>query len=293
MFSRNCGRAVVFNGHMKRSLKAAAAAAGGLLALLAPAVASAKVIELGQTSSKLIAPPPCTTKGSALPVCPNGISAANYAILLTTVTALETISDNVAYPTTVRQDGRIVAFTVGLSALDTNTKTRRSEIHQANINHGGTARVAITVLRRVGPARQRKWKVMAESPPVHVQPYLGMVVQFPLDTTLPVQRGDVVALTTPTWAPILSIGHASKSFAYRQSRSANCSAAPAFNQAQLTIGSTAAYACNYPGTRVEYTATEVTTTAYPKNYVHAPDIVARAAARVLGLQPSGGASVAR
>ncbi len=273
-------------------MKAAAAAAVGLLALLAPSAASAKIVELGQTSTKLVAPPPCTTKGSALPVCPNGISAANYAILLTTVTALETIADGTAYPTTVKQAGRIVAFTVGLSALDTNTKTRKTEIHQADVNHGGTAQVAITVLRRVGAARARKWKVVAESPSFHVQPYLGLVVQLPLTTSLGVRRGDVVALTTPTWAPILSIGHASKTFAYRQSRSANCASAPASNQAQLTINSTAAYTCNYPGTRVEYSATEVTSTPFPKNYVHAPDIVARAAAAVLGLRPTGGTSPA-
>lgn len=278
-------------GHMKRSVKAAAAAASGLLVLLAPSIASAKVVELGATPTKLVAPPPCTTKGKALPVCPNGISAANYAILLTTVTSVETIADGIAYPTTVSEAGRIVAFTVGLSSLDTNTKTRKSEIHQADVSHGGTAQVAITVLRRVGPAKQRKWKVVAESPSIHVQPYLGLVVQLPLQTTLPVERGDVVALTTPTWAPILSIGHTTKGFAYRQSRGADCASAPAVNQAQLTIGATTAYVCNYPGTRVEYSATEVTTTPYPKNYVRAPDIVARAAARVLGLQPSGGVAL--
>jgi hypothetical protein len=38
------------------------------------------------------------------------------------------------------------------------------------------------------------------------------------------------------------------------------------------IGSSATYTCNYPGTRVEYSATEVTTTPFPKNYVHAPDL---------------------
>ena len=37
------------------------------------------------------------------------------------------------------------------------------------------------MLRRVGAAKLRKWKVVAESPSYHVQPYLGMVVQFPLD----------------------------------------------------------------------------------------------------------------
>jgi hypothetical protein len=256
---------------MKFSVKAAAAAAVGLLGALAPAVASAKVVELGATATKLTPPAPCTTKGSTT-TCPNGISVDKYTILLTQVTALETIRDSIAYPTTVREDGRIVAFTVALSALDTNTTTRRAEIHAADLSHAGTTQVAVTVLRRVGASRQRKWKVVAESPPVHVQPYLGFVVQIPLTTTLPVQRGDVVALTTPTWAPVLILNQRSSSAAYRQSRTTGCASPPTSNAAQLVIGSSATYTCNYPGTRVEYSATEVTTTPFPKNYVHAPDL---------------------
>ena len=46
--------------------------------------------------------------------------------------------------------------------------------------YGGTTQVAVTVLRLVGPKKRRQWKVVAASPLVHVQPYLGQVVQFPL-----------------------------------------------------------------------------------------------------------------
>jgi hypothetical protein len=104
-----------------------------------------------------------------------------------------------------------------------------------------------------------------------LQPYLGQVVQFPLTTPLPVKPGDVVALSVPTWAPVLTFNLPPKKFAYRQSRSANCKNPAATEQAQLTIGSTASYGCNYPGTRVEYTATEITDPAPTKNFVHAPD----------------------
>ena len=37
------------------------------------------------------------------------------------------------------------------------------------------------------------------------------------------------------------------------------------------IGATATYGCDYPGTRVEYTATEITNPVQTKNFVHAPD----------------------
>ena len=61
----------------------------------------------------------------------------------------------------------------------------------------------------------------------------------------------------PTWAPVLSIQLPATKFAYRQSRVANCAAPPASSQAQA-VKKTAIYKCNYPGTRVEYSATEVT-----------------------------------
>ena len=94
---------------------------------------------------------------------------------------------------------------------------------------------------------------------VDVQPYLGQVVQFALTTSLPVVRGETIALTTPTWAPVLSIDLSTAHFAYRQSRSRNCNHPPATSQAQVTVGQSTPYVCDYPGTRVEYSATEVTT----------------------------------
>jgi hypothetical protein len=249
------------------------AASIGLLASLAPASASAKILELGQTSTPLIAP-----------VCPPGVTAANCKIVLTEVTALETIRDGVSYPTKATKAGQIVAFTVGLSRLDPNAATAKSDVHFLDSTYLGTTQLAITVLRPVGKAKFFRWAVVAESPIYHVQPYLGDVVQFPLATSLPIKPGYAVALTVPTWAPVLSFNLNPKKFAYRQSRSANCSNPAAIDQAQLLIGASTRYGCDYPGTRVEYTATEITNPAPPKNQIHAPDRRGRAA-RAAALRP--------
>lgn len=221
-----------------------------------PAFALAQEIELGATHSPLVAP-----------VCPPGISSSQCTIILTRVTAIETLRDGLAYPTKVTKAGRIVAFTVGLSELSTNKATRQTYIHYLDETYGGTTRVAITVLKPAGKKGQWRWAVVAASPIYHVQPYLGSVVQIPLDTSLEVQPGEVIGLTTPTWAPVLTIDVSSKQFAYRQSRSTNCSSPPTSSQAQLATAETASYSCDYPGTRVEYSATEVT---YPlgSNPVH-------------------------
>jgi hypothetical protein len=245
--------------HMNSS-RMAAAAVGVFLAVLVPTSASAAVIELGTTTTKLVTP-----------TCPPGVKPQNCTLVLTQVTAIETIRDGVTYPTTVKKAGVIVAFTLGLSRLDSNRAKAKADIHYLDTHFGGTTQAAITVLRAKGPKAKRQWTVTAESPVFHLQPYLGQVVQFPLPTALPVKPGDVVALSVPTWAPVLVFGLPTNKFAYRQSRTANCVPPPATEQAQLTIGSTATYTCNYPGTRVEYTATEITNPVQTKNYVHAPD----------------------
>jgi hypothetical protein len=217
------------------------------LGAVAPAAAQAATIELGTTKSALVAP-----------VCPPNVSSAQCTIVLTRVTALETLRDGIAYPTKVTKAGRIVAFTVGLSKLSNSKSTQKTYIHFLDQTYGGTAQLAVTVLKPVGKHSDFRWQVIGTSNFFHVIPYLGSVVQLPLESSIEVKPGYVVALTTPTWAPVLSIDLQSKRFAYRQSRSANCNNPPSSSQAQVTPKTTGTYSCNYPGTRVEYTATEVT-----------------------------------
>jgi hypothetical protein len=239
------------------------AAATVLAVALVPSLAAAAVIELGvnSTGSPIASPLPCTTTGTganATTTCPNNTSPVNYLIILTRATALETVRDGNSYPTTVKQAGSIVAFTVGLSLLDTNPKAQRADLVYLDGKFHGRPQVQISVLAPVGPRGQFGWKVVAVSPVVFVRQYLGEVVQIPLAASIPVQPGDVIALTTPTWAPVLTISLNPKKFAYRQSRRLNCDLPPGISQAQATIGQFAQYKCDYAGTRAEYSATEIT-----------------------------------
>jgi hypothetical protein len=230
---------------MKRS-RLALLGAVVLVTALAPVSAFADVIEIGATTTPL-----------AAPSCPTGVSKAQCTIILTETTAISTLSDSVFYPTTVKHAGRIVAYTVGLARLT------KADITGLNTRYGGTAQMAITVLR---PGKKRFYTVTQEAPLQHVEPWFGHVVQFPLTTSLQVNVGDVVALTVPTWAPVLSIGLPSKQFQYRASRPSKCTTFD-FQTAQLTIGANTQYLCFYVGTRVEYTATEVTYPVVPNDAV--------------------------
>jgi hypothetical protein len=247
--ARNLWRPFVFNEAMKIFTLALAAAAAGAVAL--PAAASASEVQLGVTTTPLVAP-----------TCPAGIAATACTIVVPEQTALETVRDGDDYPTTITQPGEVVSFTLGISELSATAATQKSEISYLDGQYGGDAEAAVTILRPIAQKKSFRWTVAAESSPVPLQGYLGKVVEFPLAESLPVVPGEVVAVTVPTWAPILSIDVSKTQFAYRQSRSGNCTNStklPAYFNPQLTIGQQAAYGCDYTGTRPEYSATEITT----------------------------------
>lgn len=230
---------------------------------IAPAAASARIVELGQTSTPL-----------STPACPKGVSLSQCYIVLTRTTAVQSTSDGVVDPTRVKQAGWIVAFSVGLSRLSTNPKTEHSLLHGLDAGYGGTPQVALTVLK---PGPKHSYTVVSQSATFHLIPFLGQVLQQPLSlpptfatmTPLAVKPGYVIGLTVPTWAPVLSYNLNASKFTYRQSRTANCTHAAATNTAQIKVGQSQRYLCSYTGTRVEYSATEVVDQPYPKVYTHA------------------------
>ena len=95
------------------------------------------------------------------PVCPPNVSSAqNCTIVLTRVTAIETLRDGIAYPTKVTKAGRIVAFTVGPLVAVEQQVDAKTYIHFLDQTYGGTAQVAITVLKPVGKHSDFRWQVI-------------------------------------------------------------------------------------------------------------------------------------
>ena len=69
-------------------------------------------------------------------------------------------------------------------------------------NEGGPSEAGIAILKQT---KGLGYQLVAQSPLVQLQPYFGETAQFALATTIPVQKGERVALTVPTWAPALAI----------------------------------------------------------------------------------------
>jgi hypothetical protein len=250
--------------NMKR-ISLAIAVGLSALGLIAPGVASAQIVELGQTSTS-----PVTS-----PACPPGVSLSNCVIVLTRTTALQTETNGLLNPTKVTKDGWIVAFTVGLSKLTSDAKTELSLLKNLDAQWGGPPQLVLSVLK---PGPKNTYTVAAQSATFHVLPFLGSVLQEPLSlpptfttmTALPVKKGEVIGLTVLTWAPVLTYNLTANKYSYRQSRRASCTHAAAGQTAQMTVGASQQYLCNYTGTRVQYSATEVVNQPYPKSYVGGP-----------------------
>jgi hypothetical protein len=206
------------------------------LALL-PAAASAKVIEIGQTPTQ------------AVPACP---AAPCLAVSRTTGYQAKVGTNRGLM--TVPSNGRIVAWTIGLS------KPNAAQVKFFTQELGGPAQAGITVLR-VAPHLNDT--VKAQGPLVALAPYFGSFAQFPLPTSIPVRKGDLIALTVPTWAPALQVGLGGDT-SWRAARKRNKCKDNKTQTAQLDVGDKAQYFCLYRTARLVYSATLIT---YPKKTV--------------------------
>ncbi len=147
------------------------------LVLAVPAIAPATIAEVG------VIPP--TTSPETVPSCP-----ASPCLAVSRTTGFQVkVATNTTLMTAPRA-GTVVAWTITLG------KPNATQIKFFNANEGGAAEAGIAILR---PEKQPNltYKLIAHSPTVKLQPYFGKTAQFPLEHTIAVKKGDIVALTVP------------------------------------------------------------------------------------------------
>jgi hypothetical protein len=216
----------VFNGAMHKSTLTAFAAFAAVLACAAPA--SAKIVEVGRTD--------------AAPACPD---SPCLAVSRTTGYQVKVADERSVY--TAPEDGKIVAWSVALG------KPTAEQISFFDKSLGGPASARLTVIRL---GKKLMARTITQSPIEQLQPYFGQTVQFPLSRALNVKKGDVMALTVPTWAPALTqllTDHSS----WRASRGADKCNDTSTQTAQMTLDTQVQYRCLYKA-RLTYSATLIT-----------------------------------
>ncbi|MGH2854371.1 MAG: hypothetical protein ACRDLF_09305 [Solirubrobacteraceae bacterium] len=219
---------------MRRTLTTALLAGIGLTLVL-PTGSLAKLSEVGVIPETT---PPTT------PSCPSSCLA------VTRTTGFQVKVGSTRDLVTAPREGTVVAWTIALG------KPSTTQVKFFNTNEGGPPSAAIAVLR---PQRKPNlaYKLVGQGPVVQLTPYFGKTAQFPLATTIQVKKGDLIALTVPTWAPALALGFTNET-SWRASRPRNqCSSTSA--QSTQQTGATVQYFCLYRQARLTYSATLIST----------------------------------
>jgi len=208
-----------------------------LLALALPAAAPAKLTEVGVIG---------VTNPATVPSCPG-----TPCLAVSRTTGFQVKVATVHNPMGVPRNGTIVAWTITLG------KPNATQVKYFNANEGGVAEAAIAVLRPQ-PKPNLTYKLIAQTPLIKLQPYLGMTAQCPRETTIPVKKGDQIALTVPTWAPALALGFGNDT-SWRASRPKKQCTSTNTQTAHTQVNTAVQYYCLYQTARLTYSATLIST----------------------------------
>jgi hypothetical protein len=222
---------------MKRFLLLTAAFAVACAAL-APA-ASARIIELGSVADAA----PLNCPGTTESPCQAAVRVTGYQ---------GRASGGPKNPYYIRRDGHLVAFTVQLS------KPTAEEVNYFSSNFGTPATARISVLRR-GTTRKTRLdhRLVRQSQRFTLNRYFGSKPTFAFDEPIPVKEGNWIALTVPTWAPLLST-NLSRTNWWRSSRGkGTCDDFGVRQFAMEDLREVSVFGCTYHTGRLLYTVTYI------------------------------------
>ncbi len=207
------------------------------LALALPAMAPATLTEVGVIGA---------TTPATVPSCPG-----SPCVAVSRTTGFQVKVESARNLLSAPRSGTVVAWTITLG------KPSAAQIKYLNTNEGGPAEAGIAVLAPQ-PKPNLTYKLVAQGPLVKLQPYFGETAEFPLETTIPIKKGYVVALTVPTWAPALALGFGNTT-SWRASRPRTGCKSTSAQTTQTALGSAVQYYCLYQTARLTYSATLIST----------------------------------
>jgi hypothetical protein len=234
-------------------LAAAVCAFVALVAVAAPGADSAplRVVVLGQTAET----PPASCPGKIV----NNVEIEPCRVE-GHVSGFQAIAGGESRPYEAPFDGKIVAWSITLARPSTaETDTTTDELGFFNDFLGQPSMARIGILKPVEDTKPPRYKLVRQSPLKVLNPYFGTSPIFALERPLNVVKGQVVALTIPTWAPMFAF-NVSADNTWRGSRlPEHCSSKDDIQNGhpQQGVGKIKTYGCYYSNARLLYTATLV------------------------------------
>ena len=167
------------------------------------------------------------------------------------VTGFQVSNGQAQLPFRVARDGKVKSWTLTL-AQPTN-----SQRNFFNGFFGTPPEARLAVLRRIGGTNPPRYNLRSQGA-IHVlSPYLGQTVRF--GANLKVLKGDIVAISVPTWASAFAQGLSANNV-WRASREpGKCTNSTDVRQGEphQKVGTRATYGCKYSTARLLYTVTVV------------------------------------
>jgi hypothetical protein len=165
------------------------------------------------------------------------------------VTGFQVSTDQETSPFVAPHAGKITSWSLTLA------QPTGSERSFFNGFFGTPPEARLAILRRVAGTNPPRYSLQGQSSTQVLSPYLGKTVKF--GSSLEVEKGDIVAISVPTWAPAFA-QELDETNVWRASREpGKCMNSTDLRQGepQEKVGRRATYGCKYSTARLLYTAT--------------------------------------
>ena len=156
------------------------------------------------------------------------------------------------YPTEVKRNGWLVGFSVTLGVPN---KEQRQFFNRL---WGKPAQARISILRpaptkKYPRNRIKNYRLMGQSQVFELNEWFGTKAWFTLHKRMHVRRKDLLALTIPTWAPVLSTDMSAQERWRGSRKHGRCNDVPT-QYAHQQVNTERRYRCLYTTSRLLYTA---------------------------------------
>lgn len=212
--------------------------------LFAALIGVVSVSSAGAVNAKVLG----KTRHTPNPACPKTPCEA-----VGSVTGFQRVADGEKRPFNVHGNGKLVAWAIDLSKPNKSQRNFFGNFYESD-RFGTEPTARISVIKHL---EHRDYKLLRQSPVVKLRRDLGQRQLFTLGKPLRIRRGNIVALTIPTWAPAFAVGLPAGDNQWRASRAhGRCSSERDIKRGrpQQKVGSVRRYGCDYKTARLLYWA---------------------------------------